>query len=80
MPRINRNGDLTPWKPWTNLKPFTITVLDIFEEAYCFSRFASRAFASRQDMRFPPVTKWQWFFGILQGITRLSERIFVSKS
>jgi hypothetical protein len=55
-------------------------MLDIFEEAYCFSRFASRAFASRQDMRFPPVTKWQWFFGILQGITRLIERIFVSKS
>ena len=80
MPLINRNGDLTPWKPWSNLRPFTITMLDIFEEAYWLSRIASRAFASRQDKRFPPVSKWQWLFGIFQGITRLVERLFVSKT
>lgn len=80
IPGISRNGDLTPWKPWTNLRPFTISMLDIFEEVYFLSRFASRAFSGRQDKRFPPVSRWQWLFGILQGITRLVERIFVSKT
>ncbi len=79
-PGINRIGDLAQWKPWTNLKPFTITMLDILEEVYWLSRFSSRAFSGHQDKRFPPVSKWQWFFGILQSITRIFERFFVAKT
>jgi uncharacterized protein (DUF362 family) len=80
MPGINRHGDLTPWKPWTNIKPFTISMLDLFEELYLIGRISSRAFASRQDKRFPPVSRFQWIFGILQRFTQLIERIFVTKT
>jgi uncharacterized protein (DUF362 family) len=79
-PEIAREGDLTPWQPWTNIRPFTVAALDAIEEAYWVSRFLSRAFASQQDRRFPPVSRWQWLFGILQAISRLIEPIFVTQS
>ena len=78
--QIVRKGDLTPWQPWTNVRGFTVAALDAIEEMYWVSRFFSRAFASKQDKRFPPVSRVQWLFGILQRITRLFERIFVVKT
>jgi len=77
---IQREGDMTPWKPWKNVRSYVGAVLDVSEEAYWLSRFLSRALASEQDKRFPPVSRWQWFFGILQGMTRLFESLFVSKN
>ena len=77
---IERIGDLRPWPEWTNVKPFVVAALDILEELYWVSRFFSRAFAERQDPRFPPVSRMQWFYGILQSITRFVERIFVTKT
>jgi uncharacterized protein (DUF362 family) len=78
-PKITRQGDLTPWTPWTNIRPFTVAALDVIEEVYWLSRFLSRAFASQQDKRFPPVSQWQWLFGILQSISRVAEPILVTK-
>lgn len=77
---ITRKGNMTPWQPWTNIRPLTVMALDVLEEAYWVRRFFSRAFASRQDKRFPPVSKWQWLFGIFQAIVRLVERIFVTRT
>jgi hypothetical protein len=37
----------------------------------------SRAFASQQDPRFPPVSRWQWLFGIFQTLVRCVERLLV---
>jgi hypothetical protein len=37
----------------------------------------SRAFASSQDKRFPPVKKGQWLFGPLQRISQVFERLFI---
>jgi len=79
-PEISGEGDLTPWTPWMNLRPFTVAALDLVEEAYWTSRLFSRAFASQQDPRFPPVPQWQWLFGILQAITRVIAPIFISES
>ena len=77
---ITRQGDLRHWQPWTNLRPFVIGALDLIEEAYWTSRFFSRALASRQDKRFPPRGRSQWLFGFLQSISRLLERLFVTKT
>ncbi len=79
-PPITRKGDMAPWKPWTNIRPFTVAALDVLEEKYWLSRFSSRALASYQDKRFPPVSRWQWLFGIFQAITRLFEPLLVSKT
>ena len=70
-------GDMQPWRPWTNVRPITVKLLDIMEEFYWTSYFFSRALASPQDRRFPPVSRWQWFFGVLQAGTRLIERLLV---
>jgi uncharacterized protein (DUF362 family) len=77
-PEIEREGDLTPWTPWQNLRPFTVKALDLFEEAYWTSRFFSRALASQQDPRFPPVPEWQWLFGIFQTIARVIEPVLTT--
>ena len=77
---ITREGDMTPWPGWLNLRPNTIKLLDTAEEWYGVSRFFSRALASEQDKRFPPVSRWQWFFGILQSISQLVERLLVKKA
>ena len=77
---ITRKGDMTPWQPWTNIRPFTVKMLDLLEERYWISRVFSRAFASHQDPRFPPVSRWQWFFGIFQRLTRFFENLFVRRS
>ncbi len=74
--KITRNGDMTPWHPWSNVRKFTVLALDLIEELYGVSRIFSRAFASHQDNRFPPVRKWQWLFGIFQRTSRIIERIF----
>jgi uncharacterized protein (DUF362 family) len=76
-PSINREGDMSPWSPWVNVKQLTVSLLDSAEEAYTFSRFMSRAFASSQDKRFPPVKKGQWLFGPLQRISQVFERLFI---
>jgi uncharacterized protein (DUF362 family) len=79
-PYIVRKGNMTPWHPWTNVRPITVAGLDAAEEAYWVSRFFSRALANHQDKRFPPVSRAQWFYGTLQRISRLFERIFVTKT
>ncbi len=76
-PAINRQGDMSPWSPWVNVKPMAVTMLDTAEEAYTFSRFMSRAFASSQDEKFPPVKKGQWFFGPIQKASKVFERLFI---
>jgi uncharacterized protein (DUF362 family) len=71
--RITREGDMTPWRPWRNVRPVVISVMDFMEERYWLSRFMSRLMASRMDPRFPPVSRWQWFFGVGQALVRLIE-------
>jgi hypothetical protein len=71
---------MSPWTPWLNLRPFTVAALDLIEEAYWPSRLLSRSFASQQDPRFPPVSEWQWLFGIFQAISRIIEPILVIQS
>jgi uncharacterized protein (DUF362 family) len=73
--RISRQGDMTPWHPWANVRPIVVTLLDFFEERYWLGRFMSRAMANQMDKRFPPVRRWQWFFGIAQAITGLVENL-----
>lgn len=68
-------GDMTPWYPWENVRPFVVSVLNFAEEYYWLSRFSSRALASQQDPRFPPVKRFQWFFGITQRIAGSLERV-----
>jgi len=75
MPTIHRHGDLTPWQPWHNVSPLVIVALDGIEELYGLSRFLSRACASEQDPRFPPVRRWQWLFGPLQRLAGYVERL-----
>lgn len=75
---ITRHGNLTPWQPWSNIKPVVVVMLDVLEEKYQLSRFFSRAFASEQDRRFPPVSKAKWFYAILQKITRYTDRIMIT--
>ena len=77
---ITRKGNLTEWHPWTNIRAFVVIAMDAIEEAYWISRFFSRAFASEQDPRFRPVSRWQALYGFLQSITRLFERLFVTKT
>lgn len=77
---IARRGDLTPWQPWTNLRPYVIRLLDLVEEAYWTSRFFSRSFASQQDRRFPPTSRMQWLYGIFQAMTRVIERVMVTRT
>jgi uncharacterized protein (DUF362 family) len=77
---ITRVGNLTEWHPWTNVRPFVVIGMDAIEEAYWASRFFSRAFASQQDQRFPPVRRGRWLFGLLQWITRRIEGLFVTKT
>jgi len=76
--RIERVGDRTPWYPWRNVRPLVVASLNLLEEFYWFSRIMSRAMASRMDVRFPPVSRWQWFFGITQALVRLIEGILTS--
>ncbi len=79
MPEITRVGDMTPWRPWSNVRPFIVWVLDIVEEWYYVSYFFSRSLASSQDKRFPPVSRWQWLFGVIQKLSQLVERLTVTK-
>lgn len=76
---ITRVGNLAPWPDWHNVRPFVIVVMSVAERFYGFSRFCSRALASDQDKRFPPVSRWQWFFGILQRISKMVERLAETK-
>lgn len=79
MGKITRFGDMTPWKPWSNVRPIIVRLLDRVEESYWLSYFLSRALASSQDKRFPPVSRWQWFFGLIQKVSQLVERLTVTK-
>jgi uncharacterized protein (DUF362 family) len=67
---IDRVGDMAVWYPWNNVRPFVIKVLDVLEEWYWFSRVTSRSFANQMDPRFPPVSRYQWFFGSIQALSR----------
>jgi hypothetical protein len=78
--QINRVGNMTPWYPWENIRPFVVIALDAIEEAYWTSRFFSRAFASEQDGRFAPVSRGQFLFGAIQALTRLLEGLAVKKT
>jgi uncharacterized protein (DUF362 family) len=78
--KITRQGDMTKWFPWNNVRPFIVKILNIMEEFYWVSRLMSRAFASQMDPRFLPVSRWQWFFGFFQGLTRLIERMATQKT
>ena len=75
---IVRQGDMTPWHPWSNLKSLSVRMLDKAEEAYWMSRFFFRAFASQQDKRFPPASKMQCLFGIIQFFMRRVESLFLT--
>ncbi|MFZ0548759.1 MAG: DUF362 domain-containing protein, partial [Candidatus Promineifilaceae bacterium] len=79
-PIVHREGDMSPWSPWVNVKQMTVSLLDSAEEAYSFSRFMSRAFANAQDKRFPPVSKGQWLFGPLQRASKVFERLFIQEN
>ena len=77
---ITRVGNITAWEKWDNVRPFVVVALNIMEELYGLSRFMSRAMASRMDKRFPPVSKWQWFFSITQWIVGLLEGLATKKT
>lgn len=77
---IERIGNMTPWYPWRNVRPFVVIALNILEEFYYLSKFMSRAMASRMDKRFPPVSRWQWFFGITQAVVRFFENLFTKNT
>ena len=74
---ITRKGNMTPWHPWLNVRPIVVTFLDLGEEFYWLSYVSSRALATPQDPRFKPVSRWQWFFGVLQRMTQLVEGLAV---
>ncbi len=73
---IRREGDMTPWENWDNVRPFFVKTLDILEEFYGLSRFMSRAMAASQDPRFKPVSRFHWFFNFTHAIVQLIEGIF----
>ena len=75
--KIERDGDMTPWENWHNVRRITVLLLNIFEEYYQVGRFMSRAMANRMDPQFPPVKRWQWFFAMTQGITGIVENLLV---
>lgn len=77
---ITRIGDLTPWYPWNNIRPFVVLAMNAMEEFYWLSRFMSRAMASGMDQRFPAVSSWQWLFSILQALTGLLSRLAEKKT
>jgi uncharacterized protein (DUF362 family) len=77
---ITRIGDLSPWQPWSNVRPWTVTFANWVEESYGLTKILSRSMANQMDERFPPVKKWQWLFGIAQAASRLFERITTKTS
>ena len=74
---ITRNGDMTPWHPWDNVRPWVVRALDAMEELYWLSRFMSRTMAAQQDPRFKPVSRAQWFFNITHTIVRWADDLMV---
>ena len=76
-PEITRDGDMTPWKRWHNVRSIVVWAFDWFEERYWLGRFMSRAAATQMDARFPPFGHFDWFFRICQSIVRLGERALV---
>jgi uncharacterized protein (DUF362 family) len=77
---ITRQGDQTPWSPWTNVQSYVVIGMALIEIWNPLARFFSRAFASQQDKRFPPVSRWQWFFDILHAFSELVEPLLESKT
>lgn len=67
-------GDDTPWPDWRNVRPISVSFFNWFEEFYWLTRLSSRAFASSQDPRFPPVKRGQGVFGILQRLSGVLAR------
>lgn len=74
---ITREGDVTPWKRWHNVRPIVVWAFDWFEERYWLGRFMSRAAATQMDRRFPPFGHFDWFFRMCQACVRLGERAMV---
>ncbi len=77
MPVITREGDMTPWKNWHNVRAIVVWAFDWFEERYWAGRFMSRAAATGVDSRFPPFGHFDWFFRICQAIVGLGESVLV---
>jgi uncharacterized protein (DUF362 family) len=77
---ITRVGNMTAWEKWDNVRPFVVVALNVMEEMYGLSRVMSRAMASRMDKRFPPVSKWQWFFSVTQWIVGLLDGLATKKT
>ncbi len=78
--RIQREGDMTPWHPWLNVRRLPVVVLAWLEEWYHVSRFFSRAMAAHQDERFAPVARARGLFSLLQAVTRFGERLMTRKA
>jgi uncharacterized protein (DUF362 family) len=78
--RITREGDMTPWRSWQNVRRFPVVLLAWLEEWYHVSRFFSRAMAAHQDERFPPVPTGQGLFRFFQRVTRIGERLLTRKA
>jgi uncharacterized protein (DUF362 family) len=77
---ITRVGDMAPWHPWANVRPFVVSLANFFEESYWLSRIGSRTFsASQQDERFPPVSRWQRLFAVAEPFSWLLERLGTQK-
>jgi hypothetical protein len=78
---ITRVGDMAPWHPWANVRPFVVSLLNFFEERYWLSRISSRTFsAGQQDERFPPVSRWQRLLAVAEPFSWLLERVGTAKS
>ncbi len=73
--RISRDGDMTPWPDWKNVRSIVVKVMDVTEEWYGVSRFLSRLGAAYQDPRFKPVSRFQWFFRLAHVVVRAIESL-----
>lgn len=78
--QIVRDGDMTPWPDWKNIRPIVVKVMDVTEEWYSVSRFLSRLGAAYHDPRFKPVSRFQWFFGLAHVLVRAIESLAVTST
>ena len=74
---IKRVGDMTPWHPWTNVKPIFVNLMDIGEEWYKVSRFFSHTLAEAQDPRFTPTSTSLWYRTVHAALYRI-DRLFTT--
>jgi hypothetical protein len=77
---LTRTGNMTPWYPWDNLRPFVVFALDALEESYGAGRFFLGLFASAQDARFPPRVRGQRLSAPFRALARLFEPLAVKRT